>query len=123
MLLGFNSSLFTTISGIIEQPKLFDKSDRNSTDHSTTPESNQSLSVNDKYTRLEESRSVTPSPPLNTHLLDIKRNQHMPSLSPIESVETSPTAESLEISTPNTRYQRSKLISLPTLGLLKKGKI
>lgn len=112
----------TFFSGIIEQPNLFDKADQNSADRST-PESNQSLSANDKYTRLEESRSVTPSPPLNTYLLDVKRNQHIPSLSPIDSVETSPTTESLETTTVTSRYLRPKLLNIPSMGLLKKGEL
>lgn len=99
---------------------MFDKGNQNSTEHNT-PDSNQSLSVNDKYTRLEESRSVTPSPPLNTYLLDVKRNQHVPALSPINSVETSPTTDTLE-GTSNTKYPRPKLLNIPSMGLLKKGK-
>lgn len=60
----------------------------------TKSESNsgQSLAPNDKYTRLEESRSVTPSPPLNSHLFDsTKRQTHIPVLSPITSTDSSPT--------------------------------
>nr|CAI5857343.1 unnamed protein product [Callosobruchus analis] len=61
-------------SGIIEQPSLFDKREH-SGDHTSSSSTSQSLSMNDKYTRLEESRSVTPSPPLNTYLLDNKRKE------------------------------------------------
>lgn len=108
------------VIGIVEQPSLFDKSDQNSTNHNTSPESSQSSSINDKYSRLDESRSVTPSPPLNTYLLDVKRNQHVPSLSPINSVETSPTTDLME-STTGLRHFRPKSLNIPVMGHLKKG--
>lgn len=51
--------------------------------------------VGDRYTRLTESRSITPSPPPNVpNMLSVKP-QHIPSLSPISSsAETTPTSES-----------------------------
>ncbi|CAH2005240.1 unnamed protein product [Acanthoscelides obtectus] len=132
-------------SGIIEQPSMFDKREH-SGDH-TSSSTSQSLSMNDKYTRLEESRSVTPSPPLNTYLLDNKRKdsptmnnyatpdsrqrQHVSALSPIDSVESSPTQEAVPSSaTPTTtstpiaaqaasKGQRPKLLNIPYF--LKKG--
>lgn len=52
----------------------------------------------DKYTRLTESRSITPSPPLSNtnppNSLSLKQN-HVPSLSPINSsTESTPSLES-----------------------------
>ncbi|VEN49474.1 unnamed protein product [Callosobruchus maculatus] len=134
-------------SGIIEQPSLFDKREH-SGDHTSSSSTSQSLSMNDKYTRLEESRSVTPSPPLNTYLLDNKRKdsptmnnyatpdsrqrqqQHVQALSPIDSVESSPTQESpvptttvaaSVTATPQggSKGQRPKLLNIPYF--LKKG--
>ncbi|XP_059615046.1 phospholipid-transporting ATPase VB isoform X2 [Phlebotomus argentipes] len=50
----------------------------------------QANSIGDRYTRLAESRSITPSPPPNSTL-----KQHVPSLSPIHSsAESSPVSES-----------------------------
>ncbi|CAH1123846.1 unnamed protein product [Ceutorhynchus assimilis] len=66
--------------------------------------------TNDKYTRLEESRSVTPSPPLNTYT-----KAHVSSLSPIDSVDNSP--DSLQ-SQGSSRSLRPKLLSLPSIGFL-----
>lgn len=68
------------------------------------------LSLSDKYARLEESRSVTPSPPLNLFEAT-RRAQHVPSLTPIASVDNSPTTE---ISSPSTSKLnlRPKLLNL-----------
>ncbi|XP_055682408.1 phospholipid-transporting ATPase VA isoform X2 [Lutzomyia longipalpis] len=50
----------------------------------------QASNLSDRYTRLAESRSITPSPPPNATL-----KQHVPSLSPIHSSpESSPVSES-----------------------------
>lgn len=59
----------------------------------------QQSTLTDRYTRLAESRSITPSPPpsqLNSqNALGLKNTQHIPSLSPISSsAETTPTSES-----------------------------
>ncbi|GAB0089123.1 Phospholipid-transporting ATPase [Sergentomyia squamirostris] len=51
----------------------------------------QANNLGDRYTRLAESRSITPSPPPNSSSL----KQHVPSLSPIHSsAESSPVSES-----------------------------
>lgn len=48
----------------------------------------------DRYTRLQESRSVTPSPPPNLAFV-MPTQTHVPSLSPISSsAESTPTSES-----------------------------
>lgn len=68
---------------------------------------------NDKYRRLAESRSVTPSPPLNVHLFEAgARPTHVPSLSPINSVDTSPTTEAaVQVGTSKASI-RPKLLSI-----------
>ncbi|XP_018563796.1 probable phospholipid-transporting ATPase VD isoform X2 [Anoplophora glabripennis] len=106
-------------SGIIEEPNLFEKTDQASDEQSSSSSTSQSLTANDKYTRLEESRSVTPSPPLNTYLLNSKRSAHIPTLSPIDSVDTSPTSECLQNQTSKT--QRPKLLNIPSIVFLKKN--
>ncbi|XP_050308196.1 phospholipid-transporting ATPase VA isoform X2 [Anthonomus grandis grandis] len=64
--------------------------------------------INDKYSRLEESRSVTPSPPLNSY--DLEKRSHMPTLSTIDSVDNSP--DSLQ-SQSSSRSLRPKLLNIP----------
>lgn len=50
--------------------------------------------IGDRYTRLTESRSVTPSPPPNLSF-SLPKSNHIPSLSPISSsAESSPLSES-----------------------------
>ncbi|RZB54427.1 phospholipid-transporting ATPase VD, partial [Asbolus verrucosus] len=86
-------------SGLIEAvPNVFDQSVKSES------------SSNDKYTRLEESRSVTPSPPLNSHFLESSRSLHVPSLTPINSVDNSPIVETPEVK------QKPKLLNIPLLG-------
>ncbi|ENN83109.1 hypothetical protein YQE_00530, partial [Dendroctonus ponderosae] len=72
-----------------------------------------SRSICDKYSRLEESRSVTPSPPLNAFGADSKRS-YVPTLSPIESVENSESMEGQA----SSRSLRPKLLSIPSIGFL-----
>lgn len=80
-------------SGVIEDTtpriKLVKSNNEMSNGHS-------SHSIADRYTRLAESRSITPSPPPNSMTpLALKTQQHIPSLSPISSsAETTPTSES-----------------------------
>lgn len=66
----------------------------------------------DKYARLEESRSVTPSPPLKSHTY----SQHIASLTPIDSIDSSPTSEDFD----QAKSLRPKLLNLPTMGILGK---
>lgn len=84
-------------SGIIEDStpriKLVKSNNENS---SSMSNGHSSHSITDRYTRLTESRSITPSPPPNSMTpLALKTQQHIPSLSPISSsAETTPTSES-----------------------------
>lgn len=79
-----------------------------------------SHSSNDRYARLEESRSVTPSPPLNSHLYsDSRRSPHVPSLSPITSADASPTTEEVSQQTTTTKSSfKPKLLNIPSLPFL-----
>jgi phospholipid-translocating ATPase len=75
--------------------------------------------TNDRYLRLAESRSVTPSPPPNS--IQFKQNNvHVPSLSPISSsAETTPTSDSppMRIKTPTARVKSivSKFPMVPSI--------
>lgn len=71
------------------------------------------LPINDKYTRLEESRSVTPSPPLNTFSVENRKAQ-VPALNPIDSMDSSP--DSLQ-SQNSAKLMRPKLLSIPSIGI------
>ncbi|XP_058056504.1 phospholipid-transporting ATPase VD [Anopheles bellator] len=52
-------------------------------------------SIGDRYARLTESRSITPSPPPSSAPTSLQLRSHVPSLSPISSsAETSPMSES-----------------------------
>lgn len=62
---------------------------------------------NDRYTRLLESRSVTPSPPPNLGF-PLPTQNHIPSLSPISSSnETTPTSESPPLKAKNANNNGS----------------
>lgn len=96
-------------SGIIEAlPNIVSSAEEESVKAVETA-SPKSRSICDKYSRLEESRSVTPSPPLNAFVADSKR-PYVPTLSPIESVENSEQVSS--------RSLRPKLLSIPSIGFL-----
>jgi len=71
-------------------------------------------SKSDKYARLDESRSVTPSPPLNTFQTD-KRLPHSSPLSPIASADSSPDELQNQGS---SKSARPKLLSIPSIGFL-----
>lgn len=88
-------------SGTIDQP-----SDGDSLDAS----SSNTQVLNDRYTRLAESRSVTPSPPLNTSLYNETR-RHVPCLPPI--ADTSPITEFND-----SKITKTKKISIPALPFL-----
>ncbi|KAK9694502.1 hypothetical protein QE152_g33510 [Popillia japonica] len=90
-------------SGTIDQPFDGDSLDASS--------SNTQI-LNDRYTRLTESRSVTPSPPLNSNLY-IETRRHVPCLPTI--TDTSPTTEFAVVDTKNTK---SKKIGIPNLSFL-----
>ncbi|XP_017779873.1 PREDICTED: probable phospholipid-transporting ATPase VD isoform X2 [Nicrophorus vespilloides] len=93
-------------SGILEPvPNAFEQENK--------PETTTTVSPNDKYSRLEESRSVTPSPPLHTSShFDNRRTPHVPSLSPITSVDSSPTSEA------PPKNSRPKILNITALGFL-----
>ncbi|XP_057668206.1 phospholipid-transporting ATPase VD isoform X2 [Diorhabda carinulata] len=107
-------------SGVIEDTS-FDKLEQNSSENSSTSTASQSVTSNDKYSRLEESRSVTPSPPLNSYLFDSKRHQHVPTLSPIDSIESSPSFETPQTDVTVSKANRPKLLNIPSINFLKKG--
>ncbi|XP_045478925.1 phospholipid-transporting ATPase VD isoform X1 [Harmonia axyridis] len=65
----------------------------------------------DKYLRLEESRSVTPSPPLQSH----QYTAHVSTLTPIDSVDSSPSSDIYPVQVKTTR---PKLLNLPTINFL-----
>lgn len=83
-------------SGVIEEttPRIGKLAKSNN--DSSMSNGHTSHSIADRYTRLAESRSITPSPPPNSMTpLALKQQQHVPSLSPISSsAETTPTSES-----------------------------
>ncbi|CAH0560353.1 unnamed protein product [Brassicogethes aeneus] len=72
--------------------------------------------ANDKYSRLEESRSVTPSPPMTYSTSNELRNRHVPTLSPIDSVENSPNSITQDPIT--VKVSRPKLLTIPSLPFL-----
>lgn len=108
-------------SGIIES-NIYEKNNSKSERASNNMEStNSSSQSNDKYTRLEESRSVTPSPPLNPYVQDARtrNNPHVPSLSTI--VDTSPISESVQSqNSSSSKGARPKLLHIPPLPFLTK---
>lgn len=97
-------------SGIVEQPQGVYEASQSSVNIVEMPTTPSALSANE-YSRLEESRSVTPSPPLNAHLHPDRK--HVPSLSPITSVDSSPTSE-----LPTTKTIRPKILTIPSLSFL-----
>ncbi|XP_076273548.1 phospholipid-transporting ATPase VD isoform X2 [Rhynchophorus ferrugineus] len=74
-----------------------------------------SAPLKDKYTRLEESRSVTPSPPLNPYSSD-RGLSNLSGLSAIDSADNSP--ESLQSQGSSKSSQRPKLLGIPSMGFL-----
>ncbi|GJQ77455.1 hypothetical protein Trydic_g20852 [Trypoxylus dichotomus] len=66
--------------------------------------------LNDRYARLTESRSVTPSPPLNSNVYNETR-RHVPCLPPI--VDTSPITEFND-----SKNAKAKKISIPALPFI-----
>lgn len=85
-------------SGVIEvsTPRIGKLVKSNNENSNSMSNGHSSHSITDRYTRLAESRSITPSPPPNSMTpLALKQQQHIPSLSPISSsAETTPTSES-----------------------------
>lgn len=70
----------------------------------------------DKYLRLEESRSVTPSPPLQPH----QYGAHVSTLTPIDSVDSSPSSDNYQV---QVKTARPKLLNLPTINFLSKKSV
>ncbi|XP_060530562.1 phospholipid-transporting ATPase VD isoform X2 [Cylas formicarius] len=76
-----------------------------------------SAKLNDKYTRLDESRSVTPSPPLpSPYSTDIQRG-HVSTLPPIDSIQSSPVDS---IQSQNSSKSRPRLLNIPSISFLAK---
>lgn len=79
-------------------------------------------SSHDRYARLTESRSVTPSPPLNDHAISDISNKNVPSLileqqtdaNPSHSINNDLTVEPIKISRP-------KLLNIPSMFLKRNG--
>lgn len=79
------------------------------------PRSNLSSS-HDRYSRLTESRSVTPSPPLNEHsnFGDISCNSNVPSLTLLNSTDPNPSQSVICEDPEPIKITRPKLLNLPT---------
>nr|XP_023013530.1 probable phospholipid-transporting ATPase VA [Leptinotarsa decemlineata] len=108
-------------SGIIEDPNIYEKTTQNSSQEGSSNTNVKSINCSDKYTILDESRSVTPSPPLNNYLFDYKGNPHVPTLSPIESIDESSNSDSLQSTSSSSKYNRPNILNLPSRTFFKKG--
>lgn len=78
----------------------------------------------DRYSRLTESRSVTPSPPLNEHsaLSHINSSSNVPSLSLLNSTEPNPSQSVTFVDPePTAKVSRPKLLNIPSMFLRKNG--
>lgn len=119
-------------SGVIEQvPSVFQRSKRNNktianTSVNTDPDivatasTRQNLATsNDRYSRLTESRSVTPSPPLHEHdvLSDISCSSNVPSFTIMNTTDPTPSNTLMpEVDEePVTKVIRPKLLNIPSL--------
>lgn len=102
-------------SGIIEPVvNLYD-----STDNRKIDEIGNSSETSEKYSRLTESRSITPSPPTNSRKINNIKNNHVPSLTPIASTESSPITETVPDNNTKVCFKPNKLLitsSIPFLG-------
>ncbi|GLV35748.1 uncharacterized protein CBL_01101 [Carabus blaptoides fortunei] len=118
-------------SGVIEPvPSVFQQSKRNKTTTTTTianatvttdPDitaGRQNLaSSNDRYSRLTESRSVTPSPPLHDVLSDISCSSNVPSFSIMNTTDPTPSNSLMPDvdEEPVIKVTRPKLLNIPSL--------
>lgn len=107
-------------SGIIEPAAtVFERSTSRRSNELECSTDGQSHSSNDRYTRLEESRSVTPSPPLNPHIYSSPhRSPRLSSLSPIISADVSPTTEECAQPSITKNSFKPKLLNIPSLPFL-----
>ncbi|KAK4887192.1 hypothetical protein RN001_003463 [Aquatica leii] len=107
-------------SGVIEPaPNVFEESGCARLNNLQNSSDGQNHS-NDKYERLKESRSVTPSPPLNPHLYSDNsyRPIHVTSLTPINSVNSSPIIDEVAQNTVIKSSFMPKLLNIPSLPFL-----
>ncbi|CAG9822413.1 unnamed protein product [Phaedon cochleariae] len=94
-------------SGIVEDPKNFERIDSNRSEQSSSSTNSQSLPTDEKYACLE---TDTPSPILNTFGYD---RRYIPTtLTPIDSVESS-TSEYFQ--NEQQSIQRPKLLDIPSI--------
>lgn len=123
-------------SGVIvenESLNVYDETQRNqkilnkptitmSTADLANPRTNLSSS-HDRYSRLTESRSVTPSPPLNEHstLGDISCNSNVPSLTLMNSTDRNPPQQLSNENAEPIKITRPKLLNIPSMFLKKNG--
>lgn len=114
-----NASGVIVPAPMVFQPPKSKKS--NSKTNVTDPENLRQNLTNDRYARLTESRSVTPSPPLHEHtvLSDISCNSNVPSFSTSNSTEP-PSSNHImaEIDDePVAKFSRPKLLNIPVSRL------
>lgn len=104
-------------SGIIEPVvSLYENSDRKIEDIGNTSDSSE------RYSRLAESRSITPSPPqTNKTSKLICKNNHVPSLTPIASTESSPITENSPAICTKISFKPNKLLNISSLPFLGKN--
>lgn len=113
-------------SGIIEPVvNIYENTDRGVEEigNNKNKGSERSISSNDKYARLAESRSITPSPPLNSRKFNESKNNHVPSLTPIASAESSPITDSGSDSFTKINIKPHKILSISSLPFLGKDKL
>lgn len=110
-------------SGIIEPVvSLYEENGKKIEEIGNTSDSSGASSTSyDKYARLAESRSITPSPPLNARNFNDKlKNNHVPSLTPIASTDTSPVTETAPDSLIKINFKPNKLLNISPLPILGK---
>lgn len=121
-------------SGVIVEPvpsvfeqasksKLMSKPIVTTSDIVTTSTARQNLTTsNDRYSRLTESRSVTPSPPLHEHnaFSDISCNSNVPSLNMLSSTDPDPSQTSFA-DEPAVKLSRPKLLNIPSMFLSRRN--
>lgn len=117
-------------SGVIMDtvPNVFEQNQRTNlikpTITMTTSDATTKQNSNDRYSRLTESRSVTPSPPLNEHVApgDISGNSDLvPSFNLLNSTDPSPSQITIPEDEPVVKLTRPKLLAIPSMFLSKKN--
>lgn len=120
-------------SGVIVEPaSVFEEAQRSkiinkptvtmTTSDMVTTSNPRNLSNNDRYSRLTESRSVTPSPPLHEHnaLGDISVSSNVPSLTLLNSTDPIPSRSTLN-EEPIVKMNRPKLLNIPSMFMGKRN--